>query len=132
MWLVLLHPEVAARPCGDCRKYQYDDRGPGRMGPRMGRRGNPLPRPPGTPPPCWMCPKIAPGDDPRPENAQELSPHNERAYWHYLECRAVGHFPDDPLVRSHAAVVAAAERHAERVHQTRTGLTVLHSLAGGS
>jgi hypothetical protein len=38
-----------------------------------------------------------------------LSPRNESALQHYRECRAVGCFPDDPIVRANAAIVRAWE-----------------------
>jgi hypothetical protein len=35
------------------------------------------------------------------------------AYLHYLECKAVGQFPDDPIVRRTARICAAIERTEE-------------------
>lgn len=40
-----------------------------------------------------------------PENPNSLSPENERCYEHFRECKAVGQFPDDPIVRRNAAVI---------------------------
>lgn len=119
MRLVLLHPTVAARSCDDCRKYVYED-GPKGFGGRLLRRGLPVLRPRGTATPCVLCPKqpeaVAPHER-TPDTAVELSPHNWRAFAHYRECKAVGHFPDDPIVRRNAALIADAERLADRLAQ---------------
>lgn len=119
MRLVLLHPEVATRSCADCVKYVYDDRPEG-FGKRVARRGLPVLRPKGAPTPCSWCPK-QPADVPdwerTPGTAQDLSERNWQAYRHYLECKAVGHFPDDPIVRRNAMVIAAAEKVEERIAQ---------------
>lgn len=67
-------------------------------------------RPPGAPPPCDRCPKV-PDDAPAKhwDYAVELSQRNERVYRHYLECKAVGSFPDDPIVRRHAGIIRRVE-----------------------
>jgi hypothetical protein len=70
-----------------------------------GKTKLPVLRPEGTVTPCWKCPKIPVGSLPKPENAVELSAHNREAWHHYLECRAVGVFPDDPIVRRNAAAI---------------------------
>ncbi len=44
-----------------------------------------------------------------PENPKSLSPKNEQAYQHYRECRAVGVWGDDPIVRQNAAVIRSLE-----------------------
>jgi hypothetical protein len=129
--LLLLHPEVAGRSCADCQTYLYYDRGPNDFGPRCERGGKPQRRPKGTGPPCAWCPKIFPGDDPAPPNAQDLTPLNEQVYRHYRECRAVGRFPADPVVARNAAVIREVEEHRDRLHQLRFGLTVLGSVGKG-
>jgi hypothetical protein len=119
--LELLRPDAASRPCGDCRRWLYHDT-PDRFGDAVVRGGRPVARPPGCPTPCSYCPK-QPADVPdharRPETAVELSDKNARAVAFSRECRAVGRWPDDALVRRNAAVVAEAERSAERVTQAR-------------
>lgn len=45
------------------------------------------------------CPKGS------PENPKTLSPENELCYEHFLECQAVGQFPDDSVVRRNAKVI---------------------------
>ena len=37
-------------------------------------------------------------------HAVEMTPIIAKAWQHYLECRAVGSFPDDPIVRQNAAL----------------------------
>lgn len=91
----------------------------------MERGGRPVPRPLGTVTPCGYCPKQPPTVPPAartPDTAEELSERNWVAYQHYLECRAVGVFPDDPLARRNAAVIAQAERAAEQLRAVQTAL----------
>jgi hypothetical protein len=69
-----------------------------------------------------MCPKQPPdlSEELRtPFTAQELTEENWRAYLHYQECRAVNHFPDDPIVRRDSLIIRQAEDHAEKLHQIR-------------
>lgn len=102
MRLAIVHPEVAARDCKHCQKWLYDEK----TGKVVERHGIPIERPKGTHPPCRLhigCPKGS------PENSRALTSQNRRAYHHYLECRAVGQFPDDPIVRRNAALI----RHVE-------------------
>jgi hypothetical protein len=66
-----------------------------------------LARPPGNRPPCRMagvgCLKGT------PEESRELTNANRAAWRHYRECRAVGQFPDDPIVRRNAAIIREVE-----------------------
>lgn len=108
--LVLNHPEVAFRDCGDCQKYVYDhDAGQVRLTPsgeKMLRSVS------GGREPCYYgpdrCAKVS------PTAGRELNNKNWRAYTHYLECRAVGQFPDDEIVRQNAATIRAIEDSAAR------------------
>lgn len=110
--LILFHPEVANRSCSDCRKWIYREdgerltRGPERI---------PVPRAPGAPTPCASCPKI-PMDSPAKDAAHAISPSDRslQAYRHYLECEAVGHFPDDPIVCRNAGIIRAIRQQWER------------------
>lgn len=121
--MLLLHPELLDRPCSDCTRHLYLDRGPGQFGPRLERpRGKPVPRPKGTRPPCEWCPKVPRGDPPRPESAQELSPKNLQALLFHRQCRAVGRFPDDAIVRRNAALVDQIERDAAEIRQATAQL----------
>jgi hypothetical protein len=126
--LLLLSPDVAARSCSDCQEFLYFDKGPGQFGERVVRGGKPVRRPKGVGTACAWCPKIAPGDKPRPENAQELSQKNLAAYLHYLECKAVGRFPADAIVSRNAALCRAVEESAERLERARGGLVTLGSI----
>jgi hypothetical protein len=66
---------------------------------------------------------------PGPEHAVELSAELRQAVRFYRECRAVGRFPDDPLVRWCAAAIRAAEDHCERVRARREQLGALAALS---
>jgi hypothetical protein len=48
-----------------------------------------------------------------------LSGRNLRAYVHYRECRAVGRFPDDAIVRKNARLIRDAEEMAGRHERVR-------------
>jgi len=109
---MLLHPEVALRDCADCQRHVYDE-ATGLRAEFPPRSGKPVPRPPGAPPPCRLraggCPKGS------PEDSRALSARNLRAYAHYLECRAVGRFPDDAVVRRNAAIMHQVEQECARI-----------------
>jgi hypothetical protein len=111
---------VASRSCGDCQTFLYMD-SPERFAPEPHTRGGkPMRRPAGSRTPCSYCPK-QPGDVPdrkrSPETAVELTPRNWLAYRHYRECKAVGEFPADDLVRRDAAIIAGAEQVAAAAQQ---------------
>lgn len=71
-------------------------------------------------PPCvqepGICPKGKPGES-------DLTEQNQRVVRHFEECRAVGEFPDDGVVREHAALLERLYRRAEE--QRRTDQIVL-------
>lgn len=97
--MALSHPEIPT--CDDCQTWVYD---------REWRRGER--REYGNATPCRRCPK---GKlDARPHPEKDLSDRNWQAWMHYQECRAVNHFPDDPIVRRNAAIIRAAEDSAAR------------------
>ena len=129
---MLLHTDVAKRSCTDCQKWLYNDRGPGKFGDLMEKNGKPTPRPAKAKTPCYWCPKIAPDDEPIPANAQELTDKNLQAYSHYLECAAVGDFPNDAIVRRNAAIIKGAHEAVERVERMKSGLLTLGSLMKGA
>lgn len=112
MWVKLARPQWS-RSCDDCRKFIYEDSGKQKIHRRTGLPVINL----GGMTPCSICPKIPDrvfGDDGKeiaktPGNAAKLRPHAVEltprltlAWQHYRECRAVGSFPDDPLVRGNA------------------------------
>lgn len=126
---MLFHGEIQS--CADCHKYLYS--APGRVSTRGGRAGLPLikvPRPPGSSTPCESCPKIPEGMTPAPESAEELTEQNYRAYLHYLECRAVGHWPDDPIVRRNARIIRLVEDAYDRQPMQKI-LSILGALTRG-
>lgn len=113
MWLALHHPEWD-RSCDVCERYRVDE-------PPDRRTGLPMLRPPGVPTPCRSCARVPAyarkAGLPRAELrklAVELTPGQREALRFYRECRAVGQFPDDPLVRWYAAVIREVEDRTER------------------
>lgn len=104
----LLWPEWD-RTCENCATYLHDDDG------EITRRmGLPVLRPPGCETPCDRCPKIPVGSPKTREHAIEWTDDTHRTYEHYRECRAVGSFPNDWLVRRDAAIVRDIEDEFER------------------
>lgn len=99
MRLAILHPGIAYRDCTDCEAHVYDEK----TGRRLEVGGKPVPRPRGTMAPCRLrangCPKGT------PEASRALTEKNRKAFAHYLECRAVGQFPADGIVRRNAAII---------------------------
>lgn len=112
MRLLMLHPGIAHLDCDFCLKHMVDEK----TGvPEIGRGGVPelriLNMSPEYLSPCRdlrrdgngrrvrTCPKGT------PENPKTLSPENELCYEHFLECKAIGQFPDDSVVRRNAAVI---------------------------
>lgn len=70
-----------------------------------------------TPPMCQTtdgCPKGT------PENPRSLTDANECCYQHYLECKAVGEFPDEPVVRRNAAAIREIEEKFARYEQQKS------------
>lgn len=116
MRLILAHGEVPT--CGDCQRWLYD---PARGWERVEKpKGTPQPRPAGSAPPCWQCPKIPAGEPPHPANAVEPGEDVYRMVAHYLRCKAVLRFPADPLVERNAAIIRLVEDGLARAEQART------------
>lgn len=118
--LALLAPEWD-RSCAACERHVYRDDGTPQL-----RGGLPVPRPAGTPTPCHKCPKVpadlrASGADWTACRAAAVdpTPRTRRALAFYRRCRAVGRFPDDPLVAECAATVADVERAVESAGRER-------------
>lgn len=96
--LQVLYPKVAATDCGYCTRWWHDPI----TGETAQRGGRPVPRPAVAVRLCETeegCPKGT------PEGARSLSERNRLAFLHYLECRAVGQWPDDPIVRRNARII---------------------------
>jgi hypothetical protein len=104
--LELYHPLVANRNCQHCQEYLYrEDTGEVDMD-RKFAVPQPIKRPEVMPPPCRTnqgCPKGT------PENSKELSNKNRLAYDHYLQCKAVGKFPEDAIVYRNAGIIRQIE-----------------------
>lgn len=129
---MLLFPEVARRDCADCKQYSYRD-GPGNWGePIVDRAGNKIRRPLNVLPPCNRCPKIPKGSPPRPESAVVLSERNLAAYWHYKQCKAVGSFPDDPIVQRNAAIIRELEDQARMENESLITRIIAQSIFHGA
>lgn len=102
--LLWARPEINELDCNDCHQFLYDiDTGKPQLW-----RGKPAKRPAHVPPPCKKCPKQG------PDKHTTLTIGNQDCVQHYLECKATGHFPDDPLVRRHAAILQMVEREVEK------------------
>lgn len=101
--VAILHPEWDFS-CAACRKYSpVPDR----------RTGLPVLRGPREPTPCHKCEKVpaavrasGAGLEVMRSSAADLTPRLRKAWDFYRKCRAVGRFPDDPLVTWCAAVLA--------------------------
>ena len=131
MILQLCHPEVAYRSCEDCKAWMYDDNGEV----NRDRNGKPRARPKGAKTPCeypgqykdadhpagTRCPKVS------PESNAELSQENQMSYQHYLECRAVGQFPDDGIVRRNAATILQIEQMVDRMNSNQALRNIIQS-----
>lgn len=122
-----MHPNVAARSCSDCVAWMYDDRG-GQFGKLITRRdGSKIPRGKGATP-CRFCPKIPAGAEPRPENAIEMDEQGHQTVAFYRECRAVGEFPGDAIVRRNAAIIRDVEDLVEKVERRKDLMAITRSV----
>lgn len=101
--LFLRHPAMYTLTCDECEKYLHVD------GEINRRAGLPVLRPKGVVTPCFKCPKTAHTEDRRRVNAEEPSARSRKAYAHYRVCKAVGRFPDDPIVLLNARIISDAE-----------------------
>lgn len=120
----MLHPQVAFRNCCDCQKYVYDER----TGERAAHRGQPVARPPGTRPPCGYGEKACPKGS--PTAGREFTDANWQTYMHYLQCKATGTFPDDPIVARNAGVIRLIEDGLERGRSEAVRQCLLAGIGG--
>lgn len=103
----MLHPKVAAMSCDYCAKWFLDEKLE-RVYRNDGKGGKIYQeRPKGHATPCHQCPKTEglPIEKRTRKNAVTLTFKNQMALQHYLECRAVNQFPDDPIVRRNASII---------------------------
>ncbi|SFH96459.1 hypothetical protein [Planctomicrobium piriforme] len=115
--LLVLYPQFSLFSCETCRTLWLDPT-TGQIatydGKRLPREGKTL-----CENPTQTCPV---GHYSR---QRRLSERNQQAVRHYLECAAVGKFPDDPLVRHHARLIqwSIARAKADRCRKTTTSTT---------
>lgn len=123
MGLVIFHPEVAYRDCEMCKRFVFKENGEIDT-----FQGAPIERPRGTLPPCHygadQCPKVS------PDSGMSLNEKNALAYQHYRECRAIGSFPDDFIVRENAAVIREIEDQAGEIKQQKFLLNIMTAMRG--
>lgn len=113
--MLLYHPEVAGLSCDDCARWLVGS--DWKVAQSRGRR---WPRPPGSPTPCWKCPKCH--GHPRPTPAEgrraELSPRNWQTLQLFHRSRAGDPLPGaDDVTRKNLGLVAelfAAHERAQR------------------
>jgi len=92
------YPELARRSCDLCQKWWFKTDGS-----VVHSGGKPQLRQ--DKPPCRErvgCPKGT------PENQRTLNKANAWAWKHFCECRAIGQFPDDAIVRKNARIITEA------------------------
>lgn len=108
MILQITHPEIAFRDCASCQAFFYDD-----SGKIVLYDGKPYPRGK-VPTPCKTsagCPKGS------PDAGIALSDKNRQALAFHRRCKAVGRWPDDPIVTRNAAVIESAEAEGEIIRE---------------
>lgn len=123
------------RSCSTCAAYRMREDGSFVLDKRTAL---PLARGPAEPTPCHKCPKVPAaarklGMDPADlrKLAADLTPADRAAWAFYRRCRAVGRFPDDPLVGWYAELLrgvedaAAAARTDRATAATESLVTVL-------
>lgn len=128
----LAHPLIAGRSCDDCVRWHYLEDGT----PYYRSDGTRVRRPKGVVTPCGNCPKIPmsiPPAERTPETGRryEMTLRSRKALRHYQECRAVGTFPDDPLVRRNASILHEIDQACER-RQRRQEMELLLAMMGAS
>lgn len=114
--LLLLHPELPT--CGDCQRWMYTE-----SWRCVKRQGRLVPRPSGTPTPCYRCPKIPVDAIPLAANAVSLSAKNHQTYQLYLQIKAGRPMPDDAIVRQNCGFLRQVE---DDIHLMllRAGITI--------
>jgi len=112
--LLMQHPDIAQRDCEECRQFVFDER----TNKKQYYHGNAVRRPPGSVPSCHFnrCPKG------HYDSPNSLRHHNYLAYVHYLECKAIGQFPNDPVVRRNAAIIRMVEESVEKADRHQQSL----------
>lgn len=107
LWLLLHYPKLANLSCEFCQKWNMDPI----TGEIFKRGQRHLPR---FPEDTLLCNTHAGCPKGNPANPKGLSAKNRQALRHYLECKAVGQFPDDAIVRRNAKIISDEFRKFER------------------
>ena len=98
--LEIENPRLARRSCEDCKKYWYNENTGlvilGHLGEKTERYGETL---------CQTETGCRKGT---PEKQKSFSKANRWAWNHYQKCSAVGHFPDDDIVKENAIIIQRA------------------------
>jgi len=135
------------RTCAECISFMWNDEGVQGINFNAGSRksyrsvqacidagAKPTKRIPLTLTPCHECPKVRENAPKSVYFATEILDVVWEIMAHFDECDAVNHFPDDPLVRKHAAIIRRVREEAKRKQHTE-GMAYLFSIltmgAGG-
>ena len=98
--LEIENPRLARRSCEDCKKYWYNENTGlvilDHLGGKTERYGETL---------CQTETGCRKGT---PENQKSFLKANKWAWNHYQKCAAVGHFPDDDIVKENAIIIQRA------------------------
>lgn len=123
MRLRITHAHIFYRSCESCQTWQYDEK-TGQIETLEGTDEK-LPRHDPELVPCkahgMSCPKISP--------EHEITNRNLICLDHYHQCKAVGEFPDDSIVKQNAGIIAEAEREAERSRSEHQQLRFMSEFA---
>lgn len=106
--LLLRHPYLPS--CSDCQAWMYDPK----TWKRSERLGTQQRRTPGTPTPCYLCPKSADKRTPSPDH--ELSRRNQQALELYYQIKAGKPTPDDSIVEWYGGIIRFVEDTVDRGH----------------
>jgi len=99
--LLKTHPKIANRDCVSCEKYWYIEKTGEIL--RSNSTGELELRDDKA-----MCRTQTGCPKGTPENSRALNRSNRWALRHYMECKAIGKFPDDPIVSANAVVIEKA------------------------
>ncbi len=111
--LLLFHPQLLKRTCQQCQTWLFDDQH--RL---VQRAGRPVRRPPGSPTPCWNCPKKSPAEA---RGFERDMGKISRTLELYCQVRATAgrclsdREASDPLLARNLAIVDAIVRRGQRV-----------------
>ena len=122
MSLLLTHRNVAVRDCNHCKKWMYNEE----TGEVETHRGQPLER--NGKPPCEIlvngksgCPKGS------PTAGIALSDKNLQAFIFHRQCKAVGFFPNDPIVIRNAGIIQSIVEAADKQENAQLMRMILMS-----